>query len=341
MSCLHAQTITEFHYDNNGDDVDEFVEVIVPSDGCTYTIEFVNGNNGAVYATVPVPACTAPVADICGTGASGCIFAIPQVGIQNGAPDGFALVQDCGGTIAVIEFLSYEGTLTATQGSADGLTSTNVGVSESSSTLVGSSITVTAGVGEVTPIATPGACPDVPLAITLTDFDANSVDGSVMLEWSTQNETSNDFFAIEHSYDGREFNELKTVAGAGTTSEKTSYEFLHENVVAGMHYYRLKQVDFDGLFSYTHVKSIDVKSSNTVSILPTLVSNEMKVRLSENLNNDTPINIFDITGQMVLETMINKDNNNMDIDVTALTSGTYFLILNIDGEISSTKFMKL
>ncbi len=341
FTCLHAQTITEFHYDNAGADVDEFVEVIIPADGCSYSLEFYNGSNGTEYNTVAVPACTSPTMDICGSGSAGCIIAIPVTGIQNGGSDGFALVQDCGGTITVIEFLSYEGTLTPVEGAASGMLSTDVGASETSNTPVGSSITVTNGVGEVTPIATPGDCPDAPLSVSLSNFAVTSVAGSVLLEWSTENEINNNFFSIQHSVDGRNFSELITVEGAGTTSTKSVYNYAHKDVVSGVNYYRLEQVDFDGRSSFTEIKSITIKSSNAVTVLPTLVAQDLNIRLAENLTIDTPINVFDITGQLVLESVINKDNNSQQIDAAELTSGTYFLILNVDGEIHSTKFMKL
>ncbi len=342
ISCLHAQTITEFHYDDMGADANEFVEVIVPADGCTYTIEFYNGSNGDLYATETVPTCTTPTTDICGSGTDGCIFAVYKSGIQNGDPDGFALIQNCAGVVAIIELLSYEGTFTPDEGVASGMLTTDVGVAESNATTEDfSSITVTAGVGEITTIATPGACPDGPLAITLTNFEVKSNDGSVMLEWSTENEINNDYFVVEHSLDGRNFSELEMIEGAGTTSEKSAYDYKHEDVINGMHYYRLKQVDFDGRFSLTAIQSVEVKSSTTVAVYPTAVANDLKVTLSENLTTDAPINIFDITGQLVLETIISVDNNTKDIDVTSLIPGTYFLILNLDGDNHTTKFMKL
>ena len=345
FSGLQAQMITEFHYDNStSGDPGEFIEVVIPADGCDYTVEFYSGStatNGTMYGMVAVPACTVSTPDICGTGVTGCITAIPYSGIQNGARDGFALVQNCAGTVTVIEFLSYEGTMTAGEGAAVGLTSVDVGVNETNSTPEGSSISLIDGAWEITPDATPGDCPPVSLAITLTNFDATSIDGAVMLEWSTENETNNDFFSIEHSVDGRDFTELNTIVGAGTSAEKLNYEYKHADAVSGINYYRLKQVDFDGRYSYTDVKSVDVKSTNTISVLPTLVSNEMKVRLSENLKDDAQINIYDITGQLVVETLMNRDNNNLDLNVSSLNSGTYFLILNIGGDIHSTKFMKL
>jgi hypothetical protein len=124
--------INEFHYDNTGTDTGEFVEVAGTAgyDLSTCSIVLYNGNGGASYNTVALSG----IMDDEGMGYGAQSVAIS--GIQNGAPDGIALV--CGG--AVLHFISYEGSFTATNGPAVGMTSTDVGVSEPSSTPIGQSL---------------------------------------------------------------------------------------------------------------------------------------------------------------------------------------------------------
>lgn len=121
--------LSELHYDNDGADAGEAVEVSGPvgSDLTGWSVALYNGSNGTVYGTI----------GLSGTLPDGCGLVFPYSGIQNGAPDGLALV-DAGG--AVVEFLSYEGTMTATDGPANGTTSTDIGVAETSSTSIGSSL---------------------------------------------------------------------------------------------------------------------------------------------------------------------------------------------------------
>lgn len=138
-TLLQAQAvfINEIHYDNPGTDTGEGVEVAGPSgtDLSTYSLVFYNGNNGAAYATLPL---TGILTDMSGCGYGVSWFA--QVGVQNGAPDGVALVD---GT-TVIQFLSYEGVLTATDGAALGMTSTDIGVMQDGiSGSVGNSLQLT------------------------------------------------------------------------------------------------------------------------------------------------------------------------------------------------------
>ncbi len=131
--------INELHYDNDGTDVGEGVEVAgaAGSDLTDWSVVFYNGNGGAPYATLNLSGVIPDQDGGYGT------LEFPQAGIQNGSPDGFALVDPAGD---VVEFLSYEGTFTAVGGPADGMTSTDIGVSQGSGTPVASSLQLT-GVG--------------------------------------------------------------------------------------------------------------------------------------------------------------------------------------------------
>ena len=128
--------INEFHYDNAGTDSGEFVEIVVPNtyNGTNLTISLYNGGNGQVYDTKLLSALTA------GTSYPNqtlYYFNYPvSPGFQNGSPDGLALSDDNG----LIQFLSYEGTFTGTDGPANGVLSTGIGQSESATTPVGFSL---------------------------------------------------------------------------------------------------------------------------------------------------------------------------------------------------------
>ncbi|MFT5422127.1 MAG: endonuclease I/subtilisin-like proprotein convertase family protein [Candidatus Endobugula sp.] len=125
--------INEFHYDNKKTDVGEFVEIAGNAnlDLTGWKIIAYNGNGGSSYKTTYLSGSISDQENGYGT----LDFLIS--GIQNGAPDGLALVDNMG---TVVQFISYEGTFAATNDVANGMTSTNVGVSETSSTPVGYSL---------------------------------------------------------------------------------------------------------------------------------------------------------------------------------------------------------
>ena len=112
---------SEIHYDNAGTDVGESIEIEGPAGASVagFSVVLYNGNGGAMYNTNPLSGAVPATCDARGV----VVVTYPQNGLQNGSPDGFALV-DAGGEL--IEFLSYEGTFTATDGPAAGVTSTDI-----------------------------------------------------------------------------------------------------------------------------------------------------------------------------------------------------------------------
>lgn len=133
--------INEIHYDNTGTDAGESVEIAGPAgtDLTGWSIVRYNGNGGAVYTS---PAVISPLTGVIPDlgGGFGVVVETYNVdGLQNGAPDGLALAN---GT-TLVQFISYEGSFTGVGGVADGVTSTDIGVSESSTTPVGYSLQLT------------------------------------------------------------------------------------------------------------------------------------------------------------------------------------------------------
>ena len=128
-SGLSDVRFSEIHYDNASTDVNEKIEIEGPAGGdlSGWKVVLYNGNGGASYSTTVL---SAVIPATCGDRGVVTIDG-PAGGIQNGSPDGFALVDNAG---HVIEFLSYEGTMTATNGPALGLLSTDIGVQEGDGT---------------------------------------------------------------------------------------------------------------------------------------------------------------------------------------------------------------
>ena len=127
--------INEFHYDNSGVDVGEFIEIAGPAgtDLSLYSLELYSGSTGTNYRTIALNGLIPNQSNGVGT-----LSFLPAGNIQNG-PDGIAIVRSG----IVIQFLSYEGTFIATNGSAIGIASTDIGVSESGGDLSGLSLQLT------------------------------------------------------------------------------------------------------------------------------------------------------------------------------------------------------
>lgn len=161
-----AVFINEIHYDDStgAGDVGEAIEVVATAGEnlADYDIVLYNGNSGGVtYDTDPVPAGSP---GSCGGSVTIGVINYPTNGVQNGNPDGLALVLRASST--VIQFLSYEGTFVATNGPANGMTSTELPVFETNATAPGTSLQLGGGPGTVyadftwnaSATATSGAC---------------------------------------------------------------------------------------------------------------------------------------------------------------------------------------
>lgn len=164
--------INEFHYDNAGTDAGEAIEISGPSgtDLTGWSIILYNGNDGASYNTTQL---SGAIPSTCG--ARGVVVVnYPVNGIQNGSPDGIALID---ASSHVVEFVSYEGVFTAANGPAAGMQSTDIGVSENGSGPIGESLQLLTDGWAPSRPNTFGACNDVvagPIAtITVTPNPAS------------------------------------------------------------------------------------------------------------------------------------------------------------------------
>ncbi|GAA2648374.1 ExeM/NucH family extracellular endonuclease [Paractinoplanes durhamensis] len=155
--------ISEIHYDNVGTDAGEAIEIQAPAefDLTGWKVVLYNGNGGAAYNTATLSGAV-PAAGVV-------VQTYPADGIQNGAPDGVALVKPDG---TVAEFLTYEGTFTATGGPAAGLAGTDIGVAETTTTPVGYSLQKIGGVWQAPAQNSFGA---VNSATTPTDPDPTPI----------------------------------------------------------------------------------------------------------------------------------------------------------------------
>lgn len=110
-------------------------------------------------------------------------------------------------------------------------------------------------------------CP-VPLPVSITDFNGFADGENNILKWTTMSETNNDYFVLERSSDGLNYMEIARVDGQGTTEETFQYTYTDAGVKTVRNYYRLRQVDFDGKWSYSSVITIQKANTTDVTFFP-------------------------------------------------------------------------
>lgn len=166
------------------------------------------------------------------------------------------------------------------------------------------------------------------LPVELLNFSAALENNNqVLLNWQTASETNNDFFTIERSEDATSWEKIKQIDGAGNSKSLLTYHFVDEPTLVKNLYYRLKQTDFDGKFSYSGIQSVAMDPDKTVqsSIYPNPTDHEVTIVATEVALSQ--LKIFNVVGQDVTAQTAETVNvsNERTISLENLTSGIYYI----------------
>ncbi|MEO8398838.1 MAG: T9SS type A sorting domain-containing protein, partial [Ignavibacteriaceae bacterium] len=337
-----AAWINEFHYENIGTDANEFVEVTVNesfSDLANLELYLYNGGDSFTYGNIyDLTEFTA------GDTIDGfIIYSVLISGIQNG-PDGFAL--SYGGNLITGQFLTYEGTITALNGPANGITSTDVGVEESSTTSGTSSLGLTGTGTQYSDftwttflVATPGQQNlTQALPVELTSFSVSNLGDGIKLKWTTATEVNNYGFDIERKTYKQKWQKIGFVNGSGNSYSNKAYSFLDKTNTTQKYQYRLKQIDFSGNFEYSKIIEVDFPSSPKDYELsqnypnPFNPSTTIKFSLPEDGN--VKLIIYNLLGQKIktlIDGFTEAGIHTINFNGEGLQSGLYFYKIETQG----------
>jgi hypothetical protein len=142
-----------------------------------------------------------------------------------------------------------------------------------------------------------------PLPVALVSFEATLTAGNtVLLNWATMSQTNNDFFVVQRTSDGIQFEDVITVDGAGTNTSMLQYSATDEHPLKGVSYYRLKQTDFDGTTTYYGMEKVSISAgSGSFVLYPNPCSgDEISIEMNtEDENFHLAIDVFDVQGKRV------------------------------------------
>lgn len=163
------------------------------------------------------------------------------------------------------------------------------------------------------------------LPVELTIFSAQLTRSNVYLAWSTASETNNAHFIVERGADGRAFSEIGRVSGAGTVRETREYTFIDGWPLPGANYYRLRQVDFDGQFSFSPVRRVVVAPTAGAFLLyPSPASDFLQIHRTETTETDGAWEIFDAAGRQLMRGVLPAENETLQVFIGDLMPGVYF-----------------
>ncbi len=181
------------------------------------------------------------------------------------------------------------------------------------------------------------ADPTNPLPIELLSFNANLSDNIVELLWSTASEINNDYFTIEKSQDGKFFEIVNTIDGAGNSDGIKNYTAVDKYPYAGFSYYRLMQTDFDGIASYSHIELVRYEKEVSARLFPNpLTGNVFNIEMEGVEGQEVEIVLYNSMGVRVFSKNIIQQNGLMitSVDIASqLKPGIYVVIGRINSEI--------
>lgn len=169
------------------------------------------------------------------------------------------------------------------------------------------------------------------IGLDLFTATLNSSGDQVDVMWVTEHENDNSTFTIERSNDAVHYNTLGQVDGSGTTSLQHSYSFIDPNPLSGISYYRLKQTDFSGEYSYGATMSVNNEMQyggiNNVNVYPIPAFNAVNVEVNSSSLSSSVIQVTDLTGKIAkyINTELREGINKIKLDISNLPNGVYLV----------------
>ncbi len=182
------------------------------------------------------------------------------------------------------------------------------------------------------------------LPVELISFNGYRRDRMVELNWTTASEENNDYFLLERSLNGRDFDPLAKIEGFGTTSEINHYRHYDEKPSTGTNYYRLTQVDYDGT---QHIQSKIVAVEYMEEAIATIVPNPsttgaFSIHYLTEEPGEVQVEIFDLNGRALHygEVLAEKGNNVFPYALPQLATGVYLVRLGRSTGVQTLRFVK-
>ncbi len=178
-----------------------------------------------------------------------------------------------------------------------------------------------------------------PTPIKLLSFTAIKDKRTSVLNWITTYEFNNDRFEIESSTDGISYHTIGSVAGKGNSNSEQKYNFIDKLPANGINYYRLKQVDRSGSFTYSNVVNLDFDFAQFIRINPNPANNVITIVLGKPAAG-TVFRIYSFDGKLVHTENEKIIARSYQLNIGHLTQGTYLIEATINGQKLTQRFVK-
>lgn len=184
---------------------------------------------------------------------------------------------------------------------------------------------------------------DFTVPVEMVFFNANMDDNRIVLNWQTASEVDNEGFEVQKSSDGKSFEELHFVNSTRSSGIK-NYRYVDNYPVAGINYYRLKQMDFNGNFEYSEI--ISVRNNNKVSPIslypnPISVNELVNVFVDSEMSSEARVRVYSISGAVITTNrhFLNEGLNKLRIQTSDLAEGIYIISVEMGAEVFNKRLV--
>ena len=169
------------------------------------------------------------------------------------------------------------------------------------------------------------------LPVEWLDFTAACIDESFVIEWSTATETNNDYFTIERSDNGTNFEIIATIPGAGTTSNTNSYAYTDVSAHNKLYYYRISQTDYNGAVDYTEIIPVAPCELREFEVAVSAVGDDyFELTVISESTEQVKLTVYDVRGrELTLETLNLPDGyQRINVNTRNTATGIYVVALH-------------
>jgi hypothetical protein len=182
-----------------------------------------------------------------------------------------------------------------------------------------------------------------PLPIELVSFTAKANDDDqVLLNWMTAIEINNEYFTIERSTDGTNFEEIAQIEGAGNSVQVNTYSTLDMAPAKGINYYRLKQTDYDGGYEYSNMVTVTIGQTTQptaeVTVYPNPANTGQQIQISiNNTDTDYEVEVYEIGSGRLIHNAPTTSQNHLVNMPQGLAAGVYLVRVSNGVEVQNHK----
>lgn len=180
----------------------------------------------------------------------------------------------------------------------------------------------------------------VALPVEFVNLKATRLANFNQITWSTLSESNADYFEVQRSDDGKTFYPIENIPSSGNSQSELSYACNDRNLSNDIVYYRVKQVDLNGEFSYHGPTIVDGNRRDKMRAYPNPAIDEVIIVLDQKFRN-SQINVQDLSGRILQSFFKSNQSDEVSIDLTSFDDGVYFVTLvNSQGDLEKIRFVK-